>query len=206
MTDRESNYTYDPKSRRFRGPDGRYIAASEIIGIRDEIIVAKKQRTATLVNSLYAGTLTPAAFVLAMRTEIQRTVLMEYMLGRGGANALTQDDYGRIGGILKPQYQYLNTFTTQIMNGDVTKDQATRRAGMYIDASRNAHSRGVSGAWDIDLPAYPGIHPYCACVLDFHDRGDRVHVYWTTQSANACHECEGYESEWNPLVIERPEP
>lgn len=203
MTDREGQYTYDPRSRRFRGPDGRYVAAAEITRIRDQIIVAKQARTATMVNSLYSGALSPSAFVLAMRTEIKRTVIMEYMLGRGGVNALTQSDYGRIGAILKPQYQYLNTFVTQIMDGSVTKDQATRRAAMYIDSTRSAHGRGTSAAWDVSLPAYPGFHPNCLCELDYQDRGDAVHVYWRTASANSCPDCEGYESEWNPLVIER---
>lgn len=203
MTDRESNYTYDPKSRRFRGPDGRYIAASDIIGMRDRIIAAKQARTVTLVNNLYSGAMSPSAFVTAMRMEIKRTTMMEYMLGRGGVNAMTNADYTRIGNILKPQYRYLNTFVTQVMDGEVTQARALQRAGMYIDATRAANSRGNSAAWDVNLPAYPGLHPGCACELDFQNREDAVHVYWRTRSANSCPDCEGYESDWNPLVIER---
>ena len=204
MTDRESNYTYDPKSRRFRGPDGRYVSSAQVVGLRDQIISAKTARTASLVNSLYAGTLTPSGFVMAMRDEIKRTVMMEYMLGRGGINAMTQADYGRVGAILKPQYQYLNNFTTQIMEGKVTKTRAEQRAAMYIDSTRHAHSRGQSAAWDIALPAYPGLHPGCACSIDAKEQEGAVHVYWRTASKNPCPDCEGYESEWNPLVIERP--
>lgn len=203
MTDRESNYTYDPKSRRFRAPDGRYVSSAQVVGLREHIITAKTARTASLVNSLYAGTLSPSSFVLAMRDEIKRTVMMEYMLGRGGLNAMTQADYGRIGAILKPQYKYLNNFTTQIMDGKVTKDRAVQRAAMYIDSTRNAHERAKGSAWDVNLPEYPGIHPGCACDWDIKAVGDVVHAYWKTRSARPCPECEANESTWNPLVIER---
>lgn len=205
MTDREGNYTYDPKSRRFRAPDGRYVSAAEVVGLRDHIIAAKSARTVSLVNSLYAGTISPSAFVLSMRDEIKRTVLMEYMLGRGGLNAMTSADYGRIGSILKPQYQYLNTFVTQVMEGNVTKDQAIRRAGMYIDSTRVAHERAKGVAWDVNLPAYPGIHPNCACDWDIQRKGDAIHAYWKTRGGKSCVECENNESTWNPLVFEGPD-
>jgi len=79
----ESKYTYDVKSHRFRAPNGRYVSASEVTGIRDLIIAKKVERTAELVNALYDGVIGPNAFVTAMRLEIKRTTMMQYMLGRG---------------------------------------------------------------------------------------------------------------------------
>lgn len=204
MTDTtQSNYTYDPVSKRFRAPDGRYIAASEVLRLRDTIISAKVGRTAFLVDSLYAGTLSPAGFVLTMRDEIKRTVLMEYMLGRGGVNAMTQADYTRVGAMTKVQYRHLNTFARQIINGDVSESRARQRAAMYIDTSRAAYGRGQAEAWNVDLPDYPGLHPNCACYWELVQDGNDVRAYWNTASANPCPDCEDRESRWNPLVITR---
>lgn len=202
MTDTaQSNYTYDPVSKRFRGPDGRYISAAEVLRLRDSIIAAKVGRTSALVDSLYAGTLSPAGFVMSMRTEIKHTVLMEYMLGKGGVNAMTQADYTRVGTMTKVQYGYLNPFVRQIVDGEVTQDRARQRAAMYIDTSRAAYGRGQAEAWNVDLPDYPGLHPNCACYWELVQDGNDVRAYWNTASARACPECEDRESRWNPLVI-----
>lgn len=159
--ERQSEYTYDPKSKRFRGPDGRYVAASEVLSLRNQIIAAKTSRTTTLVNSLYDGKISPGTFVLRMRQEIKSATMMEYMLGRGGIHMLTQSDYGRIGSMLKVQYGYLNTFTRQIVDGKVTRDRAITRAGMYIDTTRAAYERSRAVAYNVTLPDYPGLHPNC---------------------------------------------
>ena len=204
MSDRnQGNYTYDPKSKRFRAPDGRYISASEVLRLRDTIVSARVGRTAVLVDMLFEGTLSPAGFVNNMRSEIKHTVLMEYMLGRGGVNAMTQADYGRVGSMVKVQYGYLNTFTRQIINGEVTQDTARTRAAMYIDTSRAAYERGRAQAWDVDLPDYPGLHPNCACYWELVQDGDDIKAYWNIASANPCTECEDRESRWSPLVITR---
>lgn len=202
MSDRDGDYTYDPKSRRFRGPDGRYVSAATVRGLREQIVSAKSARTATLVNQLYDGAISPGRFVLSMREELKRTMLMQYMLGRGGVNSMTQADYGRVGSMLKPQYARLNRFTEEIMAGGISRDSAIYRAGLYMDATRFAHERGKSAAWDVALPAYPGLHPNCACDWDIRKVGDDVHAYWKTRSKNPCPDCEANESEYNPYVIQ----
>lgn len=202
MTDRqESGYTYDPKSKRFRGPDGRYVAASEVLSLRDQIIAGRTARTASLVNALYDGNISPSSFVLQMRNEIKSATLMEYMLGRGGINMLTQSDYGRMGSMLKVQYRYLNTFTRQIVDGEVTRDRAITRAALYIDTTRAAYERSRATAYNVDLPDYPGLHPNCACYWELVQDGDDVKAYWNTASANPCPDCEDRESRWNPFIV-----
>jgi hypothetical protein len=200
----ESKYTYDVKSHRFRAPNGRYVSASEVTGIRDLIIAKKVERTAELVNALYDGVIGPNAFVTAMRLEIKRTTMMQYMLGRGGANALTQSDYGRIGQLLKTQYQYLNNFTTQIMDGKVTRSRAIDRAGMYIDTTVGAHERAKGIAWDVDLPEYPPNHTRCLCEWTLENDGpNRILAYWKVHSGNPCEYCENNEAMYAPLIFER---
>lgn len=205
MAENDSQYTYDPKSRRFRAPNGRYVSATEILNIRDTLIAIRVERTTALVNMLYDGVITPNAFVVAMRQEIKNVTIMEYMLGRGGANALTSADYGRIGNLVKSQYRYLNNFTQQIMDGTVSRERAIDRAGLYMDTTRAAHERAKAVAWNVELPEYPGIHPRCSCHVELTEDGpDRVLAYWVTTSAKPCERCEANEAEWNPLVIERP--
>jgi len=61
--------------------------------------------------------------------------------GRGGLGAMTQADWGSIGGMLKEQYRYLAEFAKAIAEGKLSEAQILARSRMYINSSREAFER-----------------------------------------------------------------
>jgi len=205
----DSKYQWDRKSRRFRDPSGKYVSQTRIKSIKNKIVDAEKKNAATLASRAVDGSMSPELFVRTMRALLRQTTLMEYMLGRGGLNAMTNSDNGRVGSMLRRQYQYLNRFAADIEAGLLTVEQAQRRAEMYIETARNSYERGQAASWDIRLPEYPPRHVNCACswAISAHGSGkDReIRAYWRVNSANVCDECKSLQETHAPYRIPSPE-
>ena len=82
------------------------------------------------------------------QTEVQQRLktihLAAMALAKGGWAQLAPTDYGRIGGILKREFGYLNKLFVGIGEGTVKQDGGlTRRLSLYARAARNTYFRGV---------------------------------------------------------------
>jgi hypothetical protein len=97
----------------------------------------------------------------AMRREIKDEYIRQYLLGRGGREQMTAVDWGSVGGMLREQYRYLDTFaedleatgiakamyeaseiTEEQYQATVTTElQTAARARMYINSAREAYER-----------------------------------------------------------------
>ena len=93
---------------------------------------ASKDVIDTIADMWDAGTISSDDWRLAMREELKLVYTVQYMRGRGGRGRMTPADWGRIGGMLKEQYGYLDAFAEQVAAGSLTVGQIKVRNGEMI--------------------------------------------------------------------------
>jgi len=176
---------------------------------RDRVIAQALQKGVTddLVADLFARRISHQEWTFRARQRIKETFIAEYMLGRGGRAAMTQADWGRVGAMLKTQYQFLQRFEQDLIDGKLTEAQARVRLRMYLNDSRQAYERALSEAMGVPrLPAYPGdgqtrCKANCQCHWAYEDTEDEWLVSWTLGSAEHCEDCLANAAKWNPLRV-----
>jgi hypothetical protein len=131
-----SRYTWDERAGRYRGPGGRYVSARDVRGATDGALDAANTRIRGVSSQLRAGSITAEEWALAMRAEIKRVHLWSAAAARGGWAQMTPADFGRVGAIVRRQYEYLNGFARQIAAGLPLDGRFLSRASMYGEAGR----------------------------------------------------------------------
>jgi hypothetical protein len=145
-----------------------------------------------------------------MRRQTKTAYINEYLLARGGRHNMVQSDWGRLGGLLKRQYEYINNFARDIDAGKVSGGQIRTRARMYVNgASGQIRTRArmyVNGATQAferakaeshglpRLSQYPGdgqtvCRSNCQCGLHYVEHDDRWDVFWRLGVAEHCPDC-----------------
>lgn len=203
-----SPWEWDPAIRRYRDTrSGRLLALSRVRELRDAYADASQVRAQEIADRYLDGTLSLNGWVLAMRREVKQTWGVEYALGRGGVNAMTARDWGRLGYRMRIQYGYLNRFAGELEAGTVSPAQMKMRAALYVSGSVSAHERGLAAAWNLELPAYPGdgtseciSNDRCAWSLEAIEGG--VNATWEAiLDAHTCATCRWRSEEWNPYFV-----
>ncbi|HEY7195529.1 MAG TPA: hypothetical protein VH439_17430 [Gemmatimonadales bacterium] len=105
----------------------------------DLALLATGRRMTALGDQLRAGEITGAAWALEMRALIKDVHLYSAAAAKGGWDALTPADFGRIGQLVKAQYQYLNRFAGQIADGLVLDGHFRQRVILYAEAGRGTY-------------------------------------------------------------------
>lgn len=153
--------SWNAKARRFafRTENGGYgfLSESSVRKIVDQNIDVTGARMAKLGSDLKSsaqafkdGTITEAAYRDAvkdyrdsMAAQIKGAHVGQAMAAVGGADQMTQADFGRTGGLLRPQYRYLENMCAEfagdpdIVLGNVSGKQSIEdRSASYSQASR----------------------------------------------------------------------
>lgn len=201
-------WQWDDRSKRYRDTaTGRFITQHKAVTLRDFYIEAKKSDMDTLSRRFINHDIDLQQWVLEMRRQVKDTFINEYMLARGGRNNMTFADWGRVGAMLKKQYQYAAGFARDIDSGKMSGGQIRTRARMYIDSATQAFERAKSESLGLPtLPAYPGdgqtvCRANCQCSWDIKDQGDHWDATWVLGVAEHCPDCVENADRWAPLVI-----
>jgi len=205
----------DTEERRYYSTEEEaYMARAKVVDYRDRIVATAGPVTDTLGMLTVEGPLSPQDWRHMMREEIKREYINQYLLGIGGRDQMTFEDWGRIGGMLKEQYGHLDKFYDQIVAGKLSDAQVGARSRMYSASAREAFERANGQAWgDPPLPAYPGDGKVCAGLTNCACSWEIVSVkvvkeetqwtcYWRLGFVKTehCEACENAASEWNPLI------
>lgn len=139
---------YDGRARRYRDAEtGQFLSRERARELVDLSIGATGNATDTLAALVADGMLAPADWRVRMRAEIKGEYLRQYILGRGGREQMTAEDFGSIGGTLSEQYRHLDrkedNFFSQVVTGDLPEGTIAARSRMYINSAREAYERGV---------------------------------------------------------------
>lgn len=187
---------------------GKFISQSRVRALMQRFENKYKQEIKGISDRLSNGEISLQKWVTDMRQSIKDAYVIQYTMGKGGMDNMTQSDWGRIGGLLKSQYQYLNSFAGEIANGDLTPKQIAARANLYIDSSTQAFERGKAASHGLlNLPAYPGdgttdCMANCRCYWRIVKTQNVYTVSWTLSSAEHCPTCITRSSVWSNLIFE----
>lgn len=120
---------------------GRFVGAQMIRSIIDSDIDMTGERLASLAAQLRAGNISVEDWANAMAIELKHLHLANLAAAKGGVKNLTQSDYGRVGRILRKQYEYLNNFATLLSNNRayIQTPEFMRRVGFYAQAARTTY-------------------------------------------------------------------
>lgn len=144
-------WTWNPIANRYQWRNGsaRFLSRNQIMEWVRSSLNSSGSVSDTLSGLVHSGRLSPLDWHSLMREEIKREYIRQYLLGIGGRNNMTQSDWGRIGGMLKEQYTYLDRFRTDIQSSAYTEDQIRElmeraRSRMYINSGREAFERATA--------------------------------------------------------------
>jgi hypothetical protein len=120
---------------------GRFVGARQIRDIIDRDIDATSERLQSLAAQLREGRISIDYWANAMAVELKHLHLANLAAAKGGVKNLTQADYGRVGRILRKQYEYLNRFATLVSSNPayVQTPEFMRRVGFYAQAARTTY-------------------------------------------------------------------
>jgi hypothetical protein len=202
---------------------GRWLSFAQARQWSTEAAEVSGDAIAGLAELLNTDRLSVHDWTLLMRDEIKDTYVQEYLLGRGGVDQMTRQDWGSIGGMLQEQYRYLDRFARQIADGEVSPGRIVQRARMYANSAREAYYRAHERALGMPpLPDRPGsgntvCKTNCKCDWDIeaireNGRVVRWECYWRLRPAEHCTSdevdaqgrplgCIQRAALWNPLVL-----
>jgi hypothetical protein len=185
----------------------RFVSFAQVDEWAQETLRVSTAATTTLAEMVADHRLNVADWQRQMKQVIKAEYIAKYTAGRGGIEAMTQSDWGRLGAIIKEQYGYLRGFAQAITDGTLSEAQIKARAAMYVRSGREAFMRAQARALDApDLPAYPGdgttdCLTNCQCRWIIREYRDRWECTWALGIAEHCDTCVGRAQEWAPLII-----
>lgn len=177
-----------------------------MLGLRDTFSERQAAKVRALSDRVVNG-LTVAEWERDMRATIRTSTIDQYVLGRGGRNAMTQADWGRVGRMVREQYKFAGGFAQDIADGKLSAAQIAARAQLYMASSTGAYERGRAASFKgLRLPQYPAdgsqdCKANCKCSWDIDDKGDRYECTWALAPAEHCATCLSNAGEWSPLVV-----
>lgn len=169
-----------------------------------------ERRIAALTDKLVSGEVNLAAWQSAMKDELRRANLEQFLTGKGVVRTgIQRTEYLRLGPELKRQYAYLNRFASDIQarsKAGQSLQFAVERAKLY---ARSTQASMWRGAVPVRLPQVPRdgktrCRTNCKCRLEFdYERGEAgeitaVLVTWKLRPAEHCSDCIALSREWNP--------
>ncbi len=176
--------------------------------------LASEKRIEAMTRQLADGTMSLQDWQLAMRDELRRSALEQYVTGKGGDPAnINQTDYLALGPELKSQYKYLSKFAAAIDKASQDGkplDFAVQRAKLY---ARSTQAVFWKSEIPVQLPQYPrdgstACRSNCKCRLRTQrEKGEdgqevAVLVWWQLSPAEHCEDCLALARKWNPLRLE----
>lgn len=203
-----AKWGFDTTAKRYRDlGSGRFLPKRQVVAIRDAVVDAAGQEARSLAERAARGEIAADAFRAGMRVAIRNSHVAQYTFGRGGINAMTPADFGRIGRTLRQQYAYLDRFVIDLRQGTVSEAQAANRAKMYVDSGVKAFEQGHASAWGIatQLPTYPGDtcegRSNCRCSWDIRETDAGVECTWRLGGNDPCGPCRQNAARYNPYVV-----
>lgn len=201
-------WEWDTKSQRYRDTrTGRYLSPQQVLGLRDRYTETVMTRADGLTDRLVSSEITLRQWLLQARENVKAVYIDQYLLGRGGRRVMTPADWGRIGGMLRRQYQFLQRFADDIARGTMTPAQIRARFQLYFESSTQAFERAETRGRGVpNLPAYPGdgttvCKARCRCHWQIEETEREWLATWSLGASEHCATCVTRAGEWNPLRL-----
>jgi len=137
---RPGGYVFDRRLGRYRGANGRLIGRAEVRRAIDVAIRNADQQARSLADQYRRGELSLGAWEREMRTLVKNTHTLNAAAAKGGFDQLTPADYGRVGRIVRDEYNHLSGFAGEVAAGfQRTDGTMNSRAMLYTRGGRRTY-------------------------------------------------------------------
>jgi hypothetical protein len=203
-----SRWIYDQAKKRYRyANSGRLVRDARIVQLRHDFTAAQKDYSDLITHRLIKGDMTVRRWETEARARIKATYVATYMLGRGGKSQMTQSDYGRLGQMLRTQYEYLRDFAVQVKAGELSEAQILARLPMYFESATYAYEKGHEAAYggNLVLPCHPGdgrtpCRIRCRCYWRISETKRQFRAYWVRTRLESCSGCISRGQSYSPFI------
>ena len=209
-TVKKGKWVWNQLTKRYRNTGTKKtVTSNTVLRLRDDLIDEMRDTFSSLTDDLINGRITVQEWLLDMRKRVRNVNSAEYMLARGGRNAMFQTDLDALSEIIKEQFDYLQKFGEEVRTGKLSANQITARSEMYIESATAAHEKGKAASFDIELPEYPAdgnqiCHARCRCRWEIDEKKDTIEAYWLMNvAAKHCDSCLSNAARWAPYTIQR---
>lgn len=148
-----NNFTYDPKTLRYRNDKGKFVPEKTVIEVANKYLANNRKLALDLAERLVSHDVTVPEWETAIAKLLKDAHLTAYSLGRPGE--LSSSDYGRVGSQLKFQYRKLRNFSDEIISGKLSEAQIKNRTMLYFGkisesywSGRRAINRVNGAMWE----------------------------------------------------------
>lgn len=115
-------WSYSPEYKAYRDlSTGRWASRAQVQGWVTENIALGQNAADGLASMLADDLLRVGDWQAVMRQQIKQSYIEQYITGKGGLEQMTQADWGSIGGQLKEQFSYLDSFAQEIADGKLSE-------------------------------------------------------------------------------------
>jgi hypothetical protein len=203
-------WLYDLALKRYRNKEtGRLLSNGQMQGLRDKFIEAQQTEARDLAAKLASRSMEWPEYELKFRDRIKAAYVDSYVLAKGGRKNMTPTDWGRLGSMIKAQYQYGSMFAQQIVNGELSEAMIAHRSSSFMLTASHAYHVGRAASFDLVLPTYPRDGSQkcfynCGCEWRIVDLGNTVEATWVRHLDDSCETCERNEQIYNPYRVIKP--
>lgn len=171
-----NQFTWDPKSGRYRWPNGRFASKKEIRDTIDLALRNEIQKARELGTALREGRVSLSIWRIQMRDMIKSVHLYSAAMAKGGWAQLTKSDYGVVGNIVRHEYRFLERLASGLSSGGVPMDGFFMdRVRMYAEAGRDTYHQIERAVMKAAGFVYESniLNPaeHCAMCIEQRDRG-----------------------------------
>lgn len=207
-------WQYNKASHRYKNLDtGRYLSRPQMVSLRDKWIDYNQTTVRDAAAKLADGRMTLQEFEIIFRDRIKASYVDSYALGVGGRNNMTSQDFGRIGQMVRGQYQYAHLLAGQIANGELSLSMITHRVGSFMLSAAHAFFYGLAASWGLNLPFYPcdlsqSCLFNCRCEWVISETETQILAEWVREDGDSCDTClynEALYGERSPYTIDKPQ-
>ena len=204
-------WSFDAHAKRYRsGQTGRFIGKKVVVQLRDDVVSAAAKDARQLAERAARGEVTAEELRAGLRLAVRNAQAAEYIFGRGGVNAMTNADFGRLGSTLRTAYARLEPLILDATTGRASEAQAANRAQMAVDGGVKAFEQGQASTWGVagQLPLYPGDNclgmTNCRCSWSISEGDYTIDATWTLGGADPCGPCQQNAARYTPYSIIKP--
>ena len=206
-TVKKGDWVWNQLTKRYRNSKTKKtVTSNTILQLRDDFVDTMRDFS-KLTDDLVNSRITVQEWVFEMRKRVRDVNNAEYMLARGGRNAMFQTDLDALTEIIKDQYGYLQQFGEEVRAGNLSASQIRARSELYMEASTRAHEQAKAASFDIELPEYPAdgsqiCKTRCRCRWEINEKKDTIEAFWLLNvAAQHCDTCLSNAAKWAPYTI-----
>lgn len=140
------SFNFNPVSQRYQWADGgkrgQFVAKADLDGLMDDYNGQQADALQDITKRMLNKRMGVNNWIREMAEALKPAHINAYTIGLGGKEQLNSSEYGKIGAVLKEEYQYLRQFGRDILDKKLTRKQIEARANLYAESLYRTFEKG----------------------------------------------------------------